>query len=233
MKPNILYTIIKPPIDRPNYHLAYQKAIEGAGGHLLILSPESSREEIGQSVKNADGFLIPGGKDIDPSLYGQKAEKYTKESDEERDNLEIEIVRTAISSSKPILGICKGLQIMNVALGGSLYQDVKEEMPDALNHLGLGDDRSKLIHDVTIKKGSLLEKILGVTTIGVNSLHHQGIRKVSDKLTAVAWASDGLIEGVELTGHPFFLGVQWHPEELQSSEIWKKLFESFVRSCMQ
>lgn len=230
-KPTILYTIINPPVSRPNYHVAYQKAIELAGGTFEMLSPDSSAEEIESAIKNADGFLIPGGSDLDPSLYHEEKKEYTKGIDIDRDSFEAKIIRYAIEKNIPALGICRGMQIMNIVLGGSLYQDVKIEKPNALNHDGHDQpSRSTIIHDVKISDNSRLASIVGVKEVGVNSLHHQGVHKLGEGLIATAVASDGLIEAIEFPSHKFFVGVQWHPEELgDTSEIWRNLFLSFIK----
>ena len=154
--------------------------------------------------------------------------------DTNRDNLEIAIVNAAVSNPKPILGICRGVQIMNVALGGDLFTDIEDQKKDALKHDWFpGYPRDRISHAVEIRSGSLLNKIFDISSVEVNSLHHQAIRNLSTALTATAFAPDGLIEAVEIGSHPFFVGVQWHPEWLFSSETTQKLFKTFINATME
>ncbi|HTX79283.1 MAG TPA: gamma-glutamyl-gamma-aminobutyrate hydrolase family protein, partial [Longilinea sp.] len=143
-----------------------------------------------------------------------------------RDTVEIELAHLAFERSLPFLGICRGLQVMNVALGGTLYTHILDQLPGALRHSHLFRDR--LHHPVTLEKDSHLIGIVGRSELKVNSLHHQGVKDLAPALQAVAHSPDGLVEAVELAGHPFGLAVQWHPEELQRFDEQRAIFKAFI-----
>ncbi len=210
----------------------YVDAIVSAGGvPLCVTRPEKEALEV--LLSNIDGILLAGGHDIDPTHYGEEKKEYTCNIDSARDVLEIMLVEIARERGIPILGICRGMQVMNVAFGGSLYQDVYLEMTKGMVHdfhNGKGGRplaRNAIAHDVTISEGTLLSLIAGSSSIPVNSLHHQGIKKVGAGLRVSATAPDGLIEAVEIGGHPFGLGVEWHPEELGDA-VSQKIFATFI-----
>ncbi len=210
----------------------YVDAIVSAGGvPLCVTRPEKEALEV--PLSHVDGILLAGGHDIDPTHYGEEKKEYTCNIDSARDVLEIMLVEIARERGIPILGICRGMQVMNVALGGSLYQDVYLEMPGAMLHDfhndkgGMPLARNAIAHDVTITEGTLLSLIAGSSSIPVNSLHHQGIKKVGAGLRVSATAPDGLIEAIEIEGHPFGLGVEWHPEELGDA-VSQKTFAAFI-----
>lgn len=180
----------------------------------------------------ASGILIIGGTDLNPTRYKEK-NKFALEIDKERDRVEIYLAHHAIKHKIPILGICRGMQAINVALGGTLYQDVMKEMPGAIahdfHHDGDGKFRARHLigHKNTIVQNTRLSKIILKKTYDVNSLHHQGIKKLGAGLIASAHSPDGLIEGIEYVHHPFAIGVEWHPEELRDVGS-KKLFAEFI-----
>lgn len=235
-RPHILiplpaYNSIPPP--KYGIKQSYAHAIADAGGEpLCIVRPNNER--LMELLPSVDGVLIVGGHDIDSEYYGEENTTHTQNIDRDRDLVEITLIRLAILHRIPLLGICRGMQAINVALGGSLYQDVLTEMPGALNHdnhtdkeTGKGLAHNLLVHDVSINKNSLLSKIVGGDKIAVNSLHHQGVKMLGAGLIASALAPDGLIEAVELPDHPFALGVEWHPEEL-ADEVSRKIFSAFI-----
>jgi putative glutamine amidotransferase len=154
--------------------------------------------------------------------------------DADRDRVEIALAREAVAVGKPLLAICRGHQLLNVALGGTLWEDIETRMPGARRHnYYLSHPRDLLAHDVTIAPGSLLGRQLGCETIGVNSLHHQGVRSLAPGMEAVALAEDGLVEAAEVRGHPFALSVQWHPESLLVVEPrMRRLFEGLVEAAL-
>jgi putative glutamine amidotransferase len=223
-------------INPPGYIKTYERAITDAGGTLLKIEATLEGGALSNLFASADGFLIPGGSDINPARYGQE-NKDARNIDDMRDELEDHIVRFAIDGEVPILGICRGLQVMNVVLGGSLYQDIRKERDGSVEHDQHNDSsgeklpRSRHAHEVTICERSRLREVLGVSVVKVNSLHHQGIDLVGKSLVPVALTPDGLVEGIEIPDHPFFVGVQWHPEELGGDLIWRQLFVAFIKAA--
>lgn len=211
---------------------AYVNAIENSGGTLIMLANNMESEELDNLLSFVDGVLLPGGSDVDPNLYGQDKKEYTGDSDNYRDIMESELIEKALAKKLPILAICRGLQILNVKLGGSLHQDVMKEMRGSINHDRHSEPtRYFLAHKVSLKEGCLLKKIIDKDEIEVNSLHHQGINILGNGLVVSATAPDGLVEGVEMPDYPFLLGVQWHPEELATNPIWKGVFDAFIKAC--
>ncbi len=188
----------------------YPRAIAAAGGAALILPPLADGDQIAALLGAVDGLLFTGGTDIDPARYGVDRHPATQQSDTERDASEIALVHAAMARDIPVLGICRGMQIINVALGGTLYQDLAAEYGAAQSHPH-GSWKS-LVHDIRIAPDSRLGAILG-TTHAVNSLHHQAIRTTGRGLRVVAQAEDGVPEGLE-DDHQRLLAVQFHPEEL-------------------
>ena len=205
----------KPPIDILGLMPSYLEAIVAAGGVPVMIPLGLSDEDLQLVIQQMDGILLPGGGDIDPVRYQGDGHPTVGGIDEDRDRVEVTVARTAVAHQKPLLAICRGLQVLNVALGGSLWEDVELLMPQAMHHEHVNSHpRNYLAHNVTIEPDSLLARQLGRTETAVNSLHHQGIRRLANDLRATAVAPDGLIEGIEVIGHPYALGVQWHPENL-------------------
>ncbi len=213
-------------------NLAYAAAIEQAGGVFLGTGRPKTAEALDALVACADGLLLMGGHDICPDLYTEE-NRHSGNMDRERDELEIALLKRAIAKRIPVLGICRGMQLMNVSQGGSLYQDVVAEMPGAIRHDYHLDDagkdlsRSFCAHDVMLTPETLLRNIAKTEKTSVNSLHHQGIHRVADVLRPVAIAPDGLIEAIEIQNYPFGLGVEWHPEELEDA-VSKNIFLAFI-----
>jgi len=205
----------------------YVRAIEATGGIPLILPPLASPSKSARSIlERIDGLLLTGsGPDIDPEIYGERRRFPFKTVHPKRFLLERELVRQAKKKGMPILGICGGMQLMNVAAGGSLYQDIKGQIPKAMQHQRGG----KPAHLIEIKQGTLLSKILKGSTLRVNSAHHQGVKQVAPGYVVNAEADDGVIEGIEAVGYPFVLGVQWHPEFLNPDDQSETLFKAFLK----
>lgn len=203
------------PIDILGLMPSYLEAIVAAGGIPVMIPLGLSDDDLRATIQQMDGILLPGGGDIEPSVYQGQGHPTVGGVDEDRDRVEITVARTAVAQQKPLLAICRGLQVLNVSLGGSLWEDVELLMPQAMHHEYVhSHPRNHLAHTVTIEPDSLLAKQLGKTETAVNSLHHQGIRQLATDLRATAVAPDGLIEGVEVLHHPYAVGVQWHPENL-------------------
>lgn len=212
----------------------YVKAVMAAGGIPLLIPVGLSHEDLWSMFNEIDGLLLPGGGDVDPAIYTDEQPHVSLRGlDNLRDDLELSMAKAAVEQGKPVLAICRGHQVFNVALGGTLWQDLSSQMPDTIGHDHPdGKPRNLLQHRVEIKSDSLLARYLAGDSVSVNSLHHQGIRQLAPGLLASAIAPDGLIEGVEIEDHPFAIGVQWHPEDL----IWDdpamlSLFQGFVEAA--
>jgi len=208
---------------------AYVQALAHAGACPVLIPSAAPEDYVESLLPRLDGILFSGGGDVHPGRYGGNTHPQVKEIDEERDRLEIYLVKAARDQEIPFLGICRGIQVVNVALGGSLYEDVRDQHPNSLEHAcGQTHPRDYLAHVVELLGGCRLAEIVGGTDLKVNSLHHQGVRVLAPSLQATGQAPDGLIEALELPDHPFALAVQWHPEWLQGQLAMRKLFEAFV-----
>ncbi|UQZ36904.1 amidotransferase [Paenibacillus sp. PK3_47] len=211
----------------------YMKAIEHEGGIPVMLPLTTDADTIAALAGTFDGFLFTGGHDINPELYDEQAEAFCGKLCGERDIMEVQLFNLAVELDKPAFGICRGLQLFNVAAGGSLYQDIPAQM-DSLHKINHKQKPpySRPEHSVHIQENSLLHNIVGTEVLQVNSYHHQGIKKLPDSLTAAATAEDGLIEAVVMENKTFILAVQWHPEfSYESDTNSQKLFSAFVNSC--
>lgn len=212
----------------------YIRSIVRAGGIPVMLPSTLPDEQLDGLFARLDGILFTGGGDIDTELYHGIPHPRVYEVDPDRDRVEINLVRRSVEQGKPFMGICRGIQVINVALGGSLFSDIGAFLPGALRHDWYPDiPRDYLAHSVKVQSGSKLAHILGWTEGGVNSLHHQGIERTADVLTPVAWAPDGLVEAVELAGHPFGIGLQWHPECLPDLPEMCALFDHFIQAAQR
>ncbi len=210
----------------------YLAALESAGAAPLILPLGLGQDSWRALFDRLDGVLIPGGGDIGLQRLGIEGPAPIKETSEERDRLEFALVRWAVAEARPLLGICRGVQVMTVALGGTLYLDLGSQFPGALLHdQPEGTPRQRPAHAVSLEPGSRLESVLGQREVAVNSFHHQAPREIPPGSRIAARAPDGVIEGLELPEHPFALGVQWHPEEMQSEPGMRALFEAFTAEC--
>lgn len=211
---------------------AYSRAISAAGGAPVLIPPGLAAADMRELRSRLDGLLLTGGGDLDPALFGGQPHPRVYDIDPQRDELEIELARLAARNCWPFLGICRGLQVLNVALGGSLFTHIADQLPNALRHDFLPDwPRDHLAHTVRLQANSRLEHTLGCAELQVNSLHHQGAEKIAPGLSATAHSPDGLVEALELPSHPFGLAVQWHPEELVSSQPMQALFKAFVKAA--
>ena len=217
-------------LHRVRLNSAYVAALESAGLIPLVVPPLSSNDAVHEILARVDGLLLTGGEDVEPSLYGQPRSVHCGEPNVARDKTEIALVRAARDMNLPVLAICRGPQLLNVALGGTLIQDIPAEVPDALEHEDRAD-RSARVHEVTIDSGSRLAEAVGATRITVNSLHHQAVLNVAAPLKVTARAPDGIVEGIESRSDDWWvLAVQWHPEEMNDSpEPWDRgIFKAFA-----
>ena len=216
----------------------YTDAVIAGGGLPQILPATSSRAVIAEAVRRCDGVLMTGGDDIDPKLYARdlpgKLAKTVGPLDPERDGWEQEVIGEVLAQRKPLFGICRGHQMLNVALGGTLVVDIATQLPNPLNHQRM-DRKNQPVHDVKVLPDTLLARLAGRRRFAVNSTHHQAIGELAPPLRAVAQSPDGVIEAVELKNGrrgPFLLGVQFHPERLiDRSAVFRQLFSGFVEAC--
>jgi putative glutamine amidotransferase len=201
---------------------SYFRALEWAGG-LPIAIPPLEADTLAAVLERLDGVVFPGGADVDPAHYGEARQPRT-EVDPDLDRLELATARWTIDNEVPTLGICRGQQLLNVALGGSLIQHLDDHRQPG--------DRTALTQPLNISPGSRLAHVFGATDIVANTMHHQAVRHVAPGLKAVAWAADGTIEGLEGERHPWLLTVQFHPEELfEFHAPSQRLFRAFVDAC--
>ena len=228
---------ITPQYDYENNFLRigenYMKAIKCAGGIPVLLHLDINDNEGEQITDHFDGFLFPGGPDIDPFLFGEETIPEGGVVLPERDYMEKLIFQSAYKKEKPILGICRGIQVINIFLGGTIYQDIESQY---ISNISLGHYQKSAnevkTHSVNIKKNSLLDKIIGKDNIKVNSFHHQAISRLAPCLKIAGSSSDSIIESVYDPCRKFLLGVQWHPEHLYPfDEDQMKIFKTFVNAC--
>ncbi|QQE78614.1 gamma-glutamyl-gamma-aminobutyrate hydrolase family protein [Alicyclobacillus sp. SO9] len=210
----------------------YARAVEAAGGIPVVIPYTAERRTLAALGSKLDGVILGGGEDPDPALYKQSPKAGLGTVIVERDELELQLVNDMVTHGKPIFGICRGIQLLNVAFGGSLWQDLRLHWPGKILHQQRGA-RNYLSHKLRIQEGSRVSAAMGgIRNWRCNSFHHQAVDKVAPELRAVAWDDEGLIEAVEHPEYPFVVGVQWHPENL-----WKEhkeafgLFEAFVHAA--
>ena len=206
----------------------YVKSLERAGAVVRWIELDDTEKAVAEAL-SCDGLLLPGGADVEPTLYGRKREEKCGKPNELRDKNEFEIFNAFVKTGKPILGICRGFQVINVACGGTLHQDIAD-----IKKCSHSDflKRAKSVHSVTVNENTKLFEIFQKTEVGVNSLHHQAIENIGENLTASAISEDGFIEGIEFNGHPFCVAVQWHPEHMSKTDsLQQDLFNEFVKRC--
>lgn len=207
---------------------AIVQGVERAGGLPLLIPLGLAEPTLRDLYARLDGLLVSGGGDIDPAHYGAEMAANIDGVDAERDRTEMTLVRWMAQDTKPFFGICRGAQVLNVALGGTLYRDVSEH-PGAGRHSFYPDLPYDLRpHEIKIEEDSVLAKVIGQPIVTVNSLHHQSVKDLAPGLRITAIAPDGIIEAIELPQRPFVLGVQWHPECLPQAPEMQRLFEAFV-----
>ena len=219
--------------ERQRYQLNndYMQAVLRAGALPLILPLTSDEQTLDEAFSHLDGVLLTGGADPSPSLYGEETLPVCGETDPLRDETEMYLVKKCALQNIPFLAICRGFEIMIAAAGGTLYQDIETQRPDSVRHPRYEVPAEK-VHGVTIEEGTLLYELCGQKEIRVNSRHHQGAKELPPVLTVSARAEDGLVEGIELSGHPFAVGVQWHPETLAAENPEAQaLFDALVRQA--
>ena len=224
---------VKPDPERSHLNSSYVRAIQQAGGVPIPLPPTLTPDSQRAIYQLLDGILLTGGGDVDPKRFGELPHHTLFDVVPERDELEIQLVDWAASEKKPLLAICRGIQVLNVAFGGNLYQDVASDPGTTLFH-SQGEPKDQPSHAVKITPGSFLADVLEREELEVNSLHHQAVKALGRGLLPNAHASDGIIEGVEPAERDpgqFLLGVQWHPEEMiERAPEARRLFQRFVEA---
>jgi len=220
--------------ERAGVNGAYLRAVSAAGGAALVLTQLSAPDSAEVLLDGLDGLVLTGGEDVDPSLYFSERSTKLGATDTDRDHFEVALFREAQRRGLPVLAICRGIQLVNVALGGTLWQDLPSERPGKVRHAEAGA-RDLRTHSINVAPESRLREALGRATLEVNSFHHQAIRDLAPALVATAWSDDDLIEGVESEpGDAWLLGVQWHPEEMHADRRAPErgLFSALVREAV-
>jgi putative glutamine amidotransferase len=209
----------------------YRSALEKAGARIRELTPADT---LPHALDECDGLLLTGGVDVEPSLYGQ-APHPTVETDKVRDDYEMDLARLALGRDLPVLAICRGVQVLNVAAGGNLVQDIPSALPTSLPHQ-IGTPKDAIAHPVKIESGTCLAGLLAkrldaADSIDVNSRHHQSVDRVAPDFVVSATAADGIVEAIEKPGATFCVGVQWHPENFWRTGEFSELFEGLVNAA--
>lgn len=228
MKPIIAIPQMGTDLFRKYMKSKYVKSLERAGADVRWLELDDTDKLIKEALA-CDGLLLPGGADIDPVYYGREREEKCGKANAVRDKNEFPLFEAFVKTGKPVLCICRGFQLMNVAYAGTLHQDIADikkcKHSDFLK-------RAKAVHNVKLTEGTRLYEIFTEDRVGVNSLHHQAVEKIGEGLTASAVSEDGFVEALELADHPFCIGVQWHPEHMSKGDaLQQKLFDEFVKAC--
>ncbi|MGH7975900.1 MAG: gamma-glutamyl-gamma-aminobutyrate hydrolase family protein [Limisphaerales bacterium] len=220
----------------------YENAILQAGGIPIVTPISTNRNILAETIRRVDGVMLTGGDDINPDLYAKKLPRAVRKTVEQtpdgggRDLLELVLIDEIFRQRKPLLAICRGHQLLNIALGGQLIADIRRQMPGALNHQRM-DKAGELVHEAALTAGSLLAKIVGKQVLGVNSSHHQAVLEPAEPLMTVARTRDGIVEAMELKPHaarqmPFLLSVQFHPERLTERHAeHRAIFNRFIQAC--
>jgi len=219
--------------DIPSVHVheKYISSVIQAGGVPIVI-PLGDDEVARIIVSKCDGIILSGGEDVDPHSYGEDPDPKLRKTNGARDEMELSVVKYAKEHKKPLFGICRGIAMLNAALGGTVIQDIEKNDADAIMHYQKAD-RPNPTHEITVIEGSKLEGILGSTTVRVNSMHHQAVGELAPNVKAAAKSSDGVVEAIEGTDTEWYvLAVQWHPEEMAAEdEAMHKLFKTFVDEC--
>lgn len=217
----------EPP--RVAINRAYVRALEAAGCVPVLIPLIQDEEALHTLYERLDGIVFPGGDDVAPAEYGEEPIGNLNVVDPPRDRTELALARWATADDLPVLGICRGQQLVNVALGGTLYQDLLHQRATTVQHAGVhGRPRNQLIHTVKLEPASQLAQLIDETDVEVNSLHHQAVKDVAPGLRITGRSPDGVIEALESADHRFLITVQWHPEEIADLDWVQRLFRAFV-----
>lgn len=235
-RPVIGITVGRHLPSSPDYarlRLTYTRAVVAAGGVPILLPPVEDDAAVEVMVDLVDGLLFPGGWDVEPARYTDAPRHPKVVTDDALDALELRVAALAVEREIPTLGICRGQQLLNVALGGTLVQDIPDEL--GVDHPQSGSQRENLVHQVVLEADSRLAEILGTTDVAVNSHHHQSVKTLGRGLRVVGWSpEDGVVEAVESVVQPWLLCVQFHPEDLvPGHDPSRHLFARFVEACAE
>ncbi len=214
-----------------NMGITYVESVKKAGGIPVLLTFVKG-DAVAELVEHLDGLLLSGGPDMDPSFFGEEPHPRLGGISPERDVFESEICREAMNRGIPILGICRGCQLINIVAGGNIFQDIPSQVSGAIKH-GQDAPRWHASHSARLRPGTKLAAIMGEDTIRVNSYHHQSVKDVAPNWLVSAVATDGVIEAIEDTTHPFRLGIQWHPECFYEYTAFDALFQAFIGACRE
>ena len=210
---------------------AYVRAIMEAGGVPVLIPSMLAEQDWEVLYERLDGIVFSGGGDFAPEHFNGQDHPRIAGVNPLRDTLELDLVRAVVDDGKPFLGICRGIQAVNIGLGGTLYEHLGEQFRGEIDHTYPTNMRSTLVHEVKIEEGTRIAEVVGEPILKVNSLHHQGLKEVAPDLRVTGYAPDGLVEAVELPDHPFGLAVQWHPEWMTDQLSTRKLFKAFVEAA--
>ena len=210
---------------------AYAQAIMQAGGVPVLIPSLIANDGWDALYPRLDGILFTGGGDISLDHFKGDPHPRIDDVDPERDTVELNLLHASVADGKPFLGICRGCQLVNVGLGGTLYTHIPDQLQNALDHSYPGDMRTVLVHEVRIEEGTRIADVLGEPIVKVNSHHHQGLKDIAPSLRVAGHSPDGLVEAIELQNHPFGLAVQWHPEWLTDQQSTRNLFRRFVEAA--
>jgi putative glutamine amidotransferase len=202
----------------------YVRLVEHHGGLPFLIFPTQDKRLLREYAQMIDGIILSGGRDIPPSYYGEKVQYKVDLLSHLRPESEIGFLKEFIPTRKPVLGICYGAQLINVVCGGSLYQDIPSQVPKAAKH-------EDIRHSITVYEDTRLFKLVRESSLEVNSHHHQAVKELGKGLRCSALSLDGIIEAIELKNHPFFIGVQWHPERDSESPLTERIFKGFIKAC--
>ena len=215
-----------PALHRVTERMVY--AVEAAGGEVVTLDYPLNEADISALFDTLDGLILAGGPDMHPRYFGQKLDPHCGTIDEERDELEWYLMKRAMETDMPVLGVCRGMQVINIALGGDIFQDIVHSQ--GLIHRQESD--MTYFHDVTIRDGSILRSLIPSERYPVNSYHHQAVNRIAEGMIVSAVAPDGIVEAIERPASRFMLGVQWHPETSYRADVFsKRIFEAFMNAC--
>ncbi len=236
MKPVIGFVAAQNPKVLPDRHIVntpYINAVIVAGGTPVLIPVDRNPDRAEEYISMLDGLLIPGGEDVTPSLYGQAPIWQVTYMNEDKDRMELALIRLAVERRIPVFGICRGIQLLNVCFGGTLYQDLPFQVAGSVCHLQDMAIRSQLTHPVELESGSLMRTLLGSEPLYVNSYHHQALKDLAPNFIVTARSPDGVIEAVEDPERNIY-AVQWHPEELVTRyPRFRPLFAHLVKLAAQ
>jgi putative glutamine amidotransferase len=210
-------------------YMTYVEALRKAGAVPVVIPPQP--ENAVELMEELDGIVLAGGFDCDPAVYGEQCHPTVEPMDPRRQTNDLGLAKAARERGVPTLGICLGMQVMNVAAGGTLVQDINSAIETEIEHASIPEDRGR--HDVIVEKGTRLGDILREYELNVNSSHHQAVGKLGEGLRVTAHAPDGVVEGLEDPKHPFYVGVQWHPEDMSGEDSAGKLFGAFLEAARE